>query len=149
MGRHPAIFHQPPVLPSEMPEHMGRCAIFVLPSRTEAMGRVLLEAMACAKPRIGSDLEGIPTVIADGVDGLLFRPGDADDLAAKLDRLMGDANLRKQMGVAGHLRAVAEFNADRYFRRLFDFYGRVLRQVPASDPMPAGTAHPHGVLDAA
>ena len=149
MGRHPAIFHQPPVLPSEMPEHMGRCAIFVLPSRTEAMGRVLLEAMACAKPRIGSDLEGIPTVIADGVDGLLFRPGDADDLAAKLDRLMGDANLRKELGVAGRLRSVAEFNAEHYFRRLFDFYGRILRQVPVSEPMRASVARAQGELDAA
>jgi glycosyltransferase involved in cell wall biosynthesis len=130
-----------------MPEHMGRCGIFVLPSRTEAMGRVLLEAMACAKPRVGSDLEGIPTVIEDGVDGLLCKPGDVEDLAAKLHRLMGDADLRKSLGLAGRLRAVAEFNADRYFRRLFDFYGRVLRQVPEREPAPA--AQPRGVLDAA
>lgn len=147
MGGHPAIFHQPPVLPSEMPGHMGRCGIFVLPSRTEAMGRVLLEAMACCKPRIGADIEGIPTVIDDGKDGLLFKPGDPVDLAAKLDRLMGDGNLRKQLGVAGRLRSVSEFNADRYFRRLFDFYGRVLRQVQVPDPARAQQAQ--GVLDAA
>lgn len=147
MGGHPAIFHQPPVLPSEMPGHMGRCGIFVLPSRTEAMGRVLLEAMACSKPRIGADIEGIPTVIADGKDGLLFRPGDAADLAAKLDRLMSDADLRKELGVAGHVRAAAEFTADRYFRRLFDFYGRVLRQIRI--PGPARAPQPQGVLDAA
>jgi glycosyltransferase involved in cell wall biosynthesis len=52
-------------------------------------------------PRVGSDLEGIPTVIEDGVDGLLFRPGDAADRAAKLNRLMGDRVLRKAMGEAG------------------------------------------------
>jgi glycosyltransferase involved in cell wall biosynthesis len=147
MGGHPAIFHQPPVLPSEMPGHMGRCGIFVLPSRTEAMGRVLLEAMACCKPRIGADIEGIPTVIEDGKDGLLFKAGDAGDLAAKLDRLMGDSDLRKQLGVAGRLRSVSEFNADRYFRRLFEFYGRVLRQVQVQDPSRA--PQPQGVLDAA
>ena len=118
---------------------MGRCGIFVLPSRTEAMGRVLLEAMACAKPRIGSDIEGIPTVIEDGQDGLLFRAGDAEDLARKLDRLMGDANLRKSLGMAGRMRSITEFNANHYFRRLLDFYGRVLRQVPIP-AAPARTA---------
>jgi glycosyltransferase involved in cell wall biosynthesis len=147
MGGHPAIFHQPPVLPSEMPAHMGRCGIFVLPSRTEAMGRVLLEAAACAKPRLGAAIEGIPTVIEDGADGLLFKPGDAADLAAKLDRLMGDGTLRKELGFRARLRAASEWNADHYFRRLFDFYGRVLRQVPSRDPSLA--ARPQGVLDAA
>jgi glycosyltransferase involved in cell wall biosynthesis len=144
---HPAIVRHPSVLPSEMPDHVGRCGIFVLPSRTEAMGRVLLEAAACAKPRVGSDLEGIPTVIRDGVDGLLFRPGDAADLASRLDRLMGDANLRRELGMAARMRALSEWNADHYFRRLFDFYGRVLRQVPVSGPAPVPDAQ--GVLDAA
>ncbi|MBW8889540.1 MAG: glycosyltransferase family 4 protein [Fibrobacteres bacterium] len=147
MGGHPGIFHQPPVLPSDMPAHMGRCGIFVLPSRTEAMGRVLLEAAACAKPRLGSDLEGIPTVIENEVDGLLFRPNDAQDLAAKLDRLMGDDNLRKELGMHARMRSLAEWNAEHYFRRLFDFYGRVLRQVQARDP--ALEPRPQGVLDAA
>jgi glycosyltransferase involved in cell wall biosynthesis len=147
MGGHPDIFHQPPVLPSEMPAHMGRCGIFVLPSRTEAMGRVLLEAAACAKARLGSDIEGIPTVIEDGTDGLLFKANDVEDLAVKLDRLMGDANLRKELGMHARLRAISEWNAEHYFRRLFDFYGRVLRQVPARNP--ALAPKPQGVLDAA
>ncbi|MDB5047987.1 MAG: group 1 glycosyl transferase [Fibrobacteres bacterium] len=134
IGGHPDIFHHPPVYSNEMPLHMGRCGIFVLPSRTEAMGRVLLEAMACAKPRVGANIEGIPTVIEDGVDGLLFQPGDAADLAAKLDRLMGDVNLRKSLGMAGRMRSIGEFNANHYFRRLLDFYGRVLRQIPAKQP---------------
>lgn len=126
MAGHPRILHHPPVYSHEMPEHMGRCGIFVLPSRSEAMGRVLLEAMASGKPRIGSNLEGIPTVINDGVDGLLFRPGDADDLAKKLERLMGDPGLRKSLGEAGRLRASREFGSEEYLSRLAGFYGRVL-----------------------
>jgi glycosyltransferase involved in cell wall biosynthesis len=146
IGGHPDIYHHPPVYSHEMPLHMGRCGIFVLPSRTEAMGRVLLEAMASSKPRVGADIEGIPTVIEDGVDGLLFRPGDAADLAAKLDRLMGDAALRKSLGMAGRMRALGEFNANHYFRRLLDFYGRVLRQVPAARE-PAALAEAKGAYD--
>lgn len=138
MGGHPRIAHHPPVYSTEVPGHMGRCGIFVLPSRTEAMGRVLLEAMACSKPRIGADLQGIPTVIEDGVDGLLFRPGDAGDLAEKLDLLMGDAALRIALGNEGRARARREFHAEAYFRRLLDFYGRVLETgVMAPDAAPA------------
>jgi glycosyltransferase involved in cell wall biosynthesis len=147
MDGHPAIFHHPPVYSSEMPAHMGSCGIFVLPSRTEAMGRVLLEAMASGKPRVGSRLEGIPTVIDDGVDGLLFHPGDADDLAAKLDRLMGDADLRRTLGRAGRARALREFGADAYFPRLLGFYGKVLRREAEAVPDPVRGME--GILDAA
>ncbi|HLP43356.1 MAG TPA: glycosyltransferase, partial [Fibrobacteria bacterium] len=134
IGGHPRIVHHPPVYSHEMPQHMGRCGIFVLPSRTEAMGRVLLEAMASGKPRLGSDIEGIPTVIADGRDGLLFRAGDVDDLTAKLDRLMGDEGLRRALGNAGRERALREFSAEAYFSRLLGFYRRVLE---GPEPTPA------------
>ena len=128
MGGHPQIFHHPPVLHSRMHMHIGSCGIFVLPSRTEAMGRVLLEAMAASKPRIGSDVDGIPTVIDDWVDGLLFRCGNVDDLAAKLDLLMGDPKLRKSLGSRGRERAEREFTSDAYFSKLIGFYRRVLCQ---------------------
>ena len=98
---HPQIQHHLPVKFDQMPEHIGSCAILVLPSRSEAMGRVLVEAMAAEKPRIGSRVDGIPTVINDGVDGYLVEPGNVADLAEKLDRLMGDPGLRRSMGLAG------------------------------------------------
>ena len=135
IGGHPRIFHHPPVYSRDMPGHMGRCGIFVLPSRTEAMGRVLLEAMASGKPRVGARVDGIPTVIEDGRDGLLFRAGDAADLEEKLDRLMGDADLRAALGRAGRVRAAEEFNAEAYFRKLLAFYGRVLEAGrPGAEP---------------
>jgi len=123
---HPRIFHQPPVLHSQIHQHIGACGIFVLPSRTEAMGRVLLESMAACKPRIGAAVDGIPTVIEDGKDGLLFRPGDAGDLASKLDLLMGDPGLRRSLGRRGGERAKSEFTAEAYFSKLSRFYDEVL-----------------------
>ena len=104
---HPQIQHHLPVKFDQMPEHIGSCAILVLPSRSEAMGRVLVEAMAAEKPRIGSRVDGIPTVINDGVDGYLVEPGNVADLAEKLDRLMGDPGLRRSMGLAGKARVPA------------------------------------------
>ncbi len=131
MGGHPRIRHQPPVLHSEIPAHIGACGILVLPSRTEAMGRVLLEAMACGKPRIGARIEGIPTVIEDGVDGLLFAPDSAEDLSEKLDRLMGDAEWRRRLGAAGHSRLRREFTEDLYFEKIFSLYREVLENGKA------------------
>lgn len=123
---HPKIFHHPPVDPSEIPEHIGRCGIFVLPSRTEAMGRVLIEAMACGKPRVGSRVGGIPTVINDRVDGLLCNPGDRGDLQAKLTTLLTDGELRTRLGSAGHERYLREFGRDNYFLTLSEYYRTVI-----------------------
>jgi len=125
---HPQIFHHKPVPYEEMPEHIGSCGIFVLPSRTEAMGRVLIEAMAAGKPRIGSNVEGIPSVINDGVDGFLFETENADDLAEKLDMLMSNEDLRRKLGKAGETRAKQEFTKSKYFNNLINFYNEVLEK---------------------
>jgi glycosyltransferase involved in cell wall biosynthesis len=127
-----AIAHNPqvtvkmPVLHSDMPEIIGRCGILVLPSRTEGMGRVLVEAMAAGKPRIGSSVGGIPTTIEDGVDGLLVPPDDVEALAEALDTLMGSKELRQRLGSAGQRRALNEFSSAEYFRKSAEFYDSVL-----------------------
>ncbi len=123
---HGQIYHHLPVHYSEMPEHIGRCAILVLPSRSEAMGRVLVEAMAAGKPRIGSNVDGIPTVINHGIDGLLVEPDNVDDLAEKLDVLMGNEELRKNLGKNGMERVKREFTKEIYFKNISNFYKDVL-----------------------
>lgn len=128
MGGHPQIYHHNPVKYSEMIDHIGSCAMLVLPSRSEAMGRVLVEAMAAGKPRIGANVDGIPTVIADGVDGFLFEPENANDLADKLDRLMGDGDLRARLGAAGRRRVALEFNEKIYVNNVGNFYTDILHE---------------------
>jgi len=132
IGGHAQISHHAAVSHGEMPQHMGRSGIFVLPSRTEAMGRVLLEAMAAEKPRIGSNVGGIPTVIEDGKDGLLFESGDVDALAERLERLMSDAALRRELGSAAHRRMLAEFTLERYLDRICAFYADAAARRPPS-----------------
>lgn len=128
MGGHPQIYHHPPVSHDEIPKHIGSCAILALPSRSEALARVLLEGMAAGKPRVGTRVDGTPSIINDGVDGLLVEPENVNDLAEKLDRLMCDPDLRRRLGKAGEIRAREEFSSAQYFMKLAYFYNEVLDQ---------------------
>jgi glycosyltransferase involved in cell wall biosynthesis len=62
------------------------------------MGRVLVEAMAAEKPRIGSSVGGIPTMINDGVDGYLVEPENIGDLAKKLENPYEGSGLEAHHG---------------------------------------------------
>lgn len=80
--------------------------LMVLPSRTtptwkEQFGRVIIEAMACGTPLIGSDSGAIPELIKRTGGGLVFRERDAADLAAKIAVLANDREYRHQLGVKG------------------------------------------------
>jgi glycosyltransferase involved in cell wall biosynthesis len=127
IGGHPQIFHHKPVMPSEMPFHIGQCSIFVLPSRSEAMGRILVETMAAGKPRIGANVDGIPAVIKEGEDGLLFETDDVNDLAKKMDILIANPELRARIGRAARERAKMEFSSLTYFNNLINFYNEIMK----------------------
>ncbi len=126
IGDHEQISYHPPVHHKEMPEYIGRCGFLVLPSRTETMGRVLLEAMAAGKPRLASNVGGIPSTIEHGVDGLLFESGDVSQLAEYMKALMSNQDLRSKMGVAGVNRAQSEFTLENYFSRMNDYYNEIM-----------------------
>ena len=117
------IKHLPAVPEEEMPGQMANHSIFVLPSRSEAMGRVLIEAMAAGCARIGSNQGGIPTVIDNGVDGMLFEKNNAHDLASCLRQLMGSEKLRKTYSDAARIRLTNEFtqtNFSKDTKKLYD-----------------------------
>lgn len=91
-----------------------RAAVTVLPSTTpaEAFGMVLAEANACGRPVVGSRVGGIPDFVRHGDNGLLAAPGDADDLARQLLRVLEDPTLARAMGRRGRARVRREHDWD-------------------------------------
>jgi glycosyltransferase involved in cell wall biosynthesis len=71
--------------------------VFAFPSDTETLGFVAMESMASGVPAVGANAGGVPDVIQHGVNGLLFEPGDEDDLTEQLGRLLFDADLRRRL----------------------------------------------------
>lgn len=81
-----------------------------LPSRFEAYPLAVMEAMAAGLPVVACDRGGLPEMVSDGEEGLLFRAGDHLALAACLRRLLCDPALRARMGAAARRRAEREFD---------------------------------------
>src|SRR5207248_2903936 len=77
----------------------------VLPSRSEGMGRVVIEAFCRGRAVIGSRVGGIPDLVEDGVNGLLVEPGDGAGLTEALRRLLTDRELAEQLGRRAHASA--------------------------------------------
>lgn len=100
--------------------------IAVLPSYREGMPRTLLEAAACARPIITTDVPGCRQVIDDGIEGILVPARDAAGLAAAMARLAGDEGLRQRMGRAARARAEARFGVDAVIAAHMALYRRLM-----------------------
>jgi glycosyltransferase involved in cell wall biosynthesis len=98
----PNIEISKPLPNAEALKVIADCSVFVLASRTEAGGRVLLEAMAAGKPLIASNVDGNPVYVNNGLNGFIFESENAIDLADKLRKLLASPELRKKMGDAGY-----------------------------------------------
>ena len=93
---------------------------FVLPSLYEPFGIAFLEAMAYRLPCVGADRCAIPEIVEDGVTGLLARPEDTDELAARLLALIADPDRARDMGEAGFRRLVSRYTWDHVADRMID-----------------------------
>jgi glycosyltransferase involved in cell wall biosynthesis len=112
-----------------MPAFYGRLDALAVPSLTvphwkEQFGRVIIEAMACGVPVVGSDSGEIPQVI--GQAGLVCPEGDAEALRAALRRLMQEPTLRAELGRRGRERVLAHYTQKRIAEETYAFYQEVL-----------------------
>ena len=107
---------------TDVEDRIAELDVFVLPSRGENLPIAILEAMAAALPVVATRVGGVPEVVVDGETGLLVEPEDTAGLAAALDRVAGDDELRQRLGRAGATRVVEHFDATSTARRMVELY---------------------------
>jgi glycosyltransferase involved in cell wall biosynthesis len=114
----------PAVPPTEVAAALDESSLLVLPSFSEGLPRVAMEAFCRGRPVVGSRAGGIPDIVEDGVNGLLVPPGDARALADALVRALSDRDLLERLAQGAHesaprwIQAPDQFAAN--FRELVD-----------------------------
>jgi len=113
---------------SDIPNYFNQMDIVVIPSvlDSESFGVAAVEASACEKPVIVSNVGGLVEVIQDGVNGLVAEPKNADDLADKIEILIEDPNLRIKLGKEGRKIALAKYEWNRCLKLQLDTYQRIV-----------------------
>jgi glycosyltransferase involved in cell wall biosynthesis len=107
----------------------ARCHIVALPSFHEGVPAGLLEAAACARPIVASDIPGCRTVVIDGETGLLVPVEQPGPLAQALERLLSDPDLRGRMGQAGRRRILQNFTQPHINQQTVEVYRLALAQA--------------------
>ncbi len=111
---------------NDMPRAYAESHIVCLPSKYgEGVPKALIEAAACGRAIVSTDIAGCRDVVRDGVNGLLVPPGDVPALARALRRLIEDADLRRRMGAAGPAVVAGDFAVESVVERTLEVYRRL------------------------
>jgi len=106
---------------------MANCSLYVLASRTEAMGRVLIEAMACKKPIIASKVGGVHSIIKNNYNGLFFENENIHDLANKIRHVLSNPEVSQKLSENGFQYAIKNLSEENYLNNFLNMIHEVLR----------------------
>ena len=105
---------------------LAKCHIVCLPSFREGVPKILIEAAACGRPIVTTDVPGCREIVRHGENGLLVPVRNSAALAGALRLLIGDGGLRERMGQHGRQIAVTEFSLNRVIRETLAVYDELL-----------------------
>jgi glycosyltransferase involved in cell wall biosynthesis len=112
-------------------EVLAGSRVLVLPSRWEGMPNAALEAMACGRPVVASDVDGCAEVVVDGESGRLVPPEDEEALADAIVEVIGDRQAAERMGRAGRERVERDFTVARMVSAYKELYERCAGSTPS------------------
>lgn len=117
-----------PGFTAELDKYLPWADVVTLPSFTEGLPNVALEASAAGVPVVATAVGGTPEVVADGLSGLLVPSGSPERLAESLGRLLSDAELLAKLGDGGRARMRAEFTFEAQAARYAELFERLTRE---------------------
>lgn len=112
--------------PSEKQDVLARADVFVLPSHSEGFSIAILEAMAYGLPIVSTSIPGVAEAVRDGEEALLVSPGDGVAFAIALGKLIGDEDLRMELGQAARHRYLGYFSLEKMAAELGLIYRKCL-----------------------
>ena len=107
---------------NDIPEILAASNILVSASLAEHFGRVIIEAMAMAKPVVGTRAGGVPEIVIDGQTGILVEPASSEEMARAILSLLADPEHARAMGVAGLKRVRDCFSLEKHIRQIEKIY---------------------------
>ena len=110
---------------SQLEEQLARASVFLLPSLQENSPMAIAEAMAAGVPVIASNRCGMPYMVSEGETGFLIDPESTDQIAGRLQDLVGSQQLCRQMGHAGRQTATERFHPNAVALRTREVYERI------------------------
>ena len=113
-------------LRNDVADLLASADVFVLPSHNEGLPLALLEAMFAGLPIVATRVGEVPAALADGTAGLLVEPGQPEQLAAAIERIVSDAELARTLGERARARATAEFDIATMAARYQSLYAPAL-----------------------
>jgi L-malate glycosyltransferase len=108
--------------------------LMLMPSEMESFGLAALEAMACRVPAVATHVGGVPELIEDGVNGLLYEIGDVEGMAAGAISILSDPALLERLSTAARQTAQDHFCASRIIPLYERYYERILAESSAVSP---------------
>ena len=106
-------------------KYYQKCDIFCFPTLGEPFGKAIVEAMACAKPVIASNIGGPKEIIDNGVNGLLVPPANPEKIAEKIINLLEDKHLRKKIGENARKKAIEKYS----WRKISQEYHKLYKSL--------------------
>jgi glycosyltransferase involved in cell wall biosynthesis len=121
------VYFTGPVPYDHIPSLMNLADFLCSPSHSEGLGLVNVEAGFCGKAVVGARTGGIPEAVCDGRTGLLFEPGNVDQLAEKLRMMLEDEDMRRRMGEAAKAFVAEHHDAHKNTKLLYDRLNEAVR----------------------
>jgi len=110
---------------STISHYLKQATVFVLPSLSEGLPRVLVEAMACGLPVVATDVGGVHEAVVDGINGLLVPPRDEKALAKAIEYVFNDTNFRRRASVE-NVKATTEYLSPIIGQRIYEYLEKIL-----------------------